>query len=56
MTAYTRLADKEQAFVWLHKAVREPNRLALELKVNPIYDKLRDDPRFAATVKCMRLA
>jgi len=56
VTAYTRLADKEQAFVWLHKAVREPNRLALELKVNPIYDKLRDDPRFAATVKCMRLA
>ena len=56
VTAYTRLADKEQAFVWLHKAVRERNRLALELKVNPIYDKLRDDPRFAATVKCMRLA
>ena len=46
VTAYTRLGDKEQAFAWLDKAVQERNGMALEIKVNPIYDKLRDDPRF----------
>ena len=45
-TAYTRLGDKEQAFAWLDKAVQERNGMALEIKVNPIYDKLRDEPRF----------
>jgi adenylate cyclase len=44
--AYTRLDDKEQAFGWLAKAVKERNRLAFEIKVNPICDPLRSDPRF----------
>jgi len=44
--AYTRLGDKEQALARLDKAVQERNQFALEVKVNPIYDKLRDDPRF----------
>jgi TolB-like protein/Flp pilus assembly protein TadD len=44
--AYARMDDKEQAFVWLAKAVEERNRLALEIKVNPIFDSLRSDPRF----------
>jgi hypothetical protein len=56
VTAYTRLADREQAFAWLDKAVLERNRLALEFKVNPIYDTLHDDPRFAAAVRCICLA
>jgi eukaryotic-like serine/threonine-protein kinase len=46
VTAYIRLGDKEQGFVWLDKAVQERNGSALEIKVNPIYDKLHDDPRF----------
>ena len=45
-SAYIRLGDKEQAFAWLDRAVQERNSFALEFKVNPIYDKLRDDPRF----------
>jgi hypothetical protein len=44
--AYTRLADKEQAFVWLAKAERERNLVIFEIKFDPIYDSLRDDPRF----------
>jgi hypothetical protein len=58
VSAYIRLAAREQAFAWLDKAVRERNRLALELefKVNPIYDTLHDDPRFAAAVRCICLA
>jgi serine/threonine-protein kinase len=51
VTAYTRLGDKEQAFAWLTKAVAERNRFALEIKVNPIFDRLRSDPRFADLVR-----
>jgi eukaryotic-like serine/threonine-protein kinase len=46
ITAYMRLGDKEQAFAWLAKAFEERNRLAFEIKVNPIFDPLRDDSRF----------
>jgi TolB-like protein/class 3 adenylate cyclase/Tfp pilus assembly protein PilF len=45
-----RSGDKEQAFVWLAKAVQERNRLAWELKINPLFDPLRSDPRFEALV------
>ena len=51
VTVYTRLGDKEQAFAWLDKAVQERNSFALAIKVNPIYDKLRSDPRFADLVR-----
>ncbi|HEV8159651.1 MAG TPA: tetratricopeptide repeat protein, partial [Pyrinomonadaceae bacterium] len=44
--AYTRLADKEQAFAWLAKAEQERSRLIYVIKLDPIYDSLRDDPRF----------
>jgi hypothetical protein len=40
------LGDKEQALVWLAKTVEEPNWFALQLKINPILDVLRSDPRF----------
>ncbi len=45
--AYTRLGDKEQAFAWLAKAQQERNGLIFDLKLDPIYDSLRSDPRFA---------
>jgi tetratricopeptide (TPR) repeat protein len=48
--AYMRLGDKEQSFAWLAKAVEERNRLAFEIRVNPIFDPLRSDPRFEAIV------
>jgi adenylate cyclase len=44
--AYMRLGDKEQAFAWLAKAFAERNRLAFEIRVSPIFDPLRSDPRF----------
>jgi adenylate cyclase len=46
-----RSGDKEQAFVWLAKAVQERNRLAWELKINPLFDPLRSDPRFEALMQ-----
>jgi tetratricopeptide (TPR) repeat protein len=51
VVAYLQLGDKEKVFGWLEKAVEERNRSALEFKVNPIYDKLRDDPRFRDRVE-----
>ena len=48
--AYFRAGDNEQALAWLAKAVDEPNWFALEIKVNPINDRLRGDPRFQRLV------
>jgi serine/threonine protein kinase/lipoprotein NlpI len=46
LMAYVRLGANEQAFAWLARTVEERNWFALELRVNPILDPLRDDPRF----------
>ena len=46
MTVYTRLGEKDKALAWLEKVAQERNRFALEFKVNPIFDSLRDEPRF----------
>jgi adenylate cyclase len=48
--AFMRSGDKEQAFVWLAKAVEERNRLAWELKIDPVFDPLRGDTRFEQPV------
>ena len=54
--ANTRLGDKEQAFAWLAKVVEERNRYAFEVKVNPIYDKLRHNPRFQDLLRRVDMA
>jgi len=43
---YIGLGDKNRAFEWLGKAV-DARDVNLNLKVEPIYDSLRSDPRFA---------
>ena len=50
LMVYVRLGDTEQAFAWLAKAVAERNWLALQIKINPIFDPLRSDPRFEKIV------
>jgi adenylate cyclase len=47
LMAYVRLGDNEQAFAWLAKAAEERNWFAFQIKVNPILDRLRSDPRFS---------
>ena len=44
---YAALGEKEQAFSWLNRAYRERASGMVQLKVNPVFDNLRDDPRFA---------
>jgi len=42
---YARLGDKESAFTWLEKALQERTGLFF-IKVEPVYDPMRSDPRF----------
>jgi tetratricopeptide (TPR) repeat protein len=45
---HTGLGDKEQAFAWLgHAFAERADSGALTLKVNPIFDSLRSDPRYS---------
>jgi TolB-like protein/Flp pilus assembly protein TadD len=45
--AYVRLSDIEQAFKWLEQACEERTIFSLFINVDPFYDPLRSDPRFA---------
>jgi hypothetical protein len=42
---YIGLKDKDEAFTWLHHAIEQQD-VNMSLKVDPIYDSLRSDPRF----------
>jgi tetratricopeptide (TPR) repeat protein len=44
---YAGLGDKDQAFAWLEKAYAERSVWLTWLKVDPKFDSLRADPRFA---------
>ncbi len=44
---YTGLGEKEQAFKWLDKAYNGQDSNLVYLKVDPMFDNLRSDPRYA---------
>ncbi len=44
---YVALGDKDQAFAWLEKADRERDGLLARLRVDPRFDSLRSDSRYA---------
>ena len=43
---YIGVGKTDEAFAWLEKAYREHSTAITTLKVNPVYDPLRGDPRF----------
>ena len=51
LNAYLGLGDKEQAFVWLERSAEERSKIIQFLKVQPFFDPLRGDPRFAAFLR-----
>jgi eukaryotic-like serine/threonine-protein kinase len=53
--AYTGLSDRDGAFAWLEKAYHERARSLLSLKINPLFDPLHSDPRFAALIRRMKI-
>ncbi len=44
--AFAGMNEKDRAFNWLNKAVQVHSSVLMTLKVEPIYDPLRSDPRF----------
>jgi len=52
---YIGLGEKDPAFVWLDKAFAERSDALRQIKSNPIYDPLRNDPRFTDLLRRMKL-
>ena len=52
---HVRLGDKQQAFAWLEKAYEERTRLIFTIKVDPLFDNLRADPRFVDLLRRLNL-
>jgi len=52
---YIGLGDKEQAFAYLDKTYRERPDALLFIKVSPLFDNLRSDPRFDDLLRRMKL-
>lgn len=46
VNAYLGLGDYNQAFVWLEEEYKEQSNSLQLLKVQPFYDRIREDPRF----------
>jgi len=55
-SAYARLGEKDQALQWLEKACDEHEVYVTSLKVNPVWDSLRSDPRFTNLLRRIGLA
>jgi TolB-like protein/DNA-binding winged helix-turn-helix (wHTH) protein/Flp pilus assembly protein TadD len=45
-TAYAGIGDKDKWLAWLQRSYRDHTSLPTRLKVDPLYDPLRSDPRF----------
>jgi len=52
---YGALGEPDAAFEWLDRAYEERDYFLLWLKVDPMYDPLREDPRLAALLERMNL-
>lgn len=48
---YTALANREKALHWLEKGYAESGEGLAMLKVDPLLDPLRDDPRFVSLLE-----
>jgi Tfp pilus assembly protein PilF len=52
---YFALGENDQGFKWLDKAYEDLDSELNNIKVNPLYDSVRSDPRFKAMLKKMGL-
>jgi tetratricopeptide (TPR) repeat protein len=53
--AYVGLGEADNAFNWLEKAVDTRMGAFNEVNVDPIFDRIRSEPRFAALLRRIRL-
>jgi TolB-like protein/Flp pilus assembly protein TadD len=56
VNAYLGLGDKEQAFASMERAYQEQSMILQYLKVHPLFDLVRDDPRFKDLVRRVGLS
>lgn len=54
-TVYAALGEREQAFSWIEKAFADRETALVQIKVDPLLDPLRTDPRFPGLVKRVNL-
>ena len=54
--AYIGMGNDDQAFAWLEKAYMQHSNAMTTLKVDPLYDPLRSDPRFQNLLSRVGLA
>lgn len=48
---YAQLGEREQTFSWLEKAAVEMSSPTVDILYDPLFDNLRDDPRFAEVIR-----
>ena len=53
---YAALDKRDEAFAWLEKVTEERSALLSRLRVDPTFDRIRSDPRFADLLKRTHLA
>ena len=53
---YLGVGDIESAFHWLEKSAEARDILLCYLKVGPIYDQIREDPRYGELLQRINLA
>ncbi len=53
---YANLGDADAAFLWIEKGIEDSARGVVFLKINPLYDPIRSDPRFSAILTRLNLS
>ena len=56
VNAYLGLGDNAEAFAWLEQAYEEQSNILIYIKVFPLFDSLRGDPRFEDLVRRVGLS
>jgi serine/threonine-protein kinase len=51
---YAALGEKSKALAWLDKALAERSPSLVQLSADPVFDKLRSDPRYIALLRAIR--
>lgn len=52
---YGALGDKNRAFTWLEKATEQRDSYILRIKVDPVFDKIRSDPRYRRLLETLNV-
>lgn len=50
---YSALGDKNQAYAWLERAAEQRDSYMLKIKIEPIFDKIRSDPRYGRLLEAV---